>query len=224
MEKKLHKLGKYGSEETCRDEYFSVDCAREVFQYLKLYQPIKGWRYLIMEDGIPERMYYERDGVQLPEGFKEHKIKPDIPTIIIVEVNNPKNFYVILSGDDKYQETNGNAIERNSKNHRGVFEEKMCYNTDINPYVIMCAGSAFFEEDGITPNEYFEAKFRQMFPYTRNGKPYIWSRNDPHNSKKNMWNRLYLQLERFTKEQKLDIFKTVAMQSVKHYKSFLETN
>jgi hypothetical protein len=220
--KKLHKVGKYGTEETCRDENYSIECAREVFQYLKLHEPIKGWRYMIIEDGIPETMYYKRDGVPIPEGFGVHKICPDIPTIILSNVDNPDDFYTVLSGDDKYQETNGNAIERSNKNHRGVFEEKMCYNSSINPYVILCSGSAFFDEDGVTPNDYFESKFRQMFPYTKNGKPYIWSRNDPHNSSKQMWNQLYLQRERFTKEQKLDILKSVAMQSVKYYRSFLE--
>ena len=190
-ENKLHKVGKYGTKETCRDENYSIECAREVFQYLKLHEPIKGWRYMIMEDGVPETMYYKRDGVQIPEDFKVHKI-------------------------------GGNAIERSNKNHRGVFEEKMCYNSSINPYVIFCSGSAFFNKDGVTPNDYFESKFRQMFPYTKNGKPYIWSRNDPHNSSKQMWNQLYLQKERFTKEQKFDILKSVAMQSVKYYRSVLE--
>jgi hypothetical protein len=220
---KPHKVGKYGTEDTWYDENYSFECAMEIFQYLKTHEQIKGWRFVILEDGVPETMYYKRDGVSIPDDFKEHKIKPDIPTIILSEINNPDNFYVILSGDDKYQETGGNAIERNSKNHRGVFEEKMCYNTSINPYVILCSGSAFFKEDGITPNDYFESKFRQMFPYTKNGTPYIWSRNDQHNSSKQMWNQLYLQKERFTKEQKLKILKNVAIQSVKYYKSILES-
>lgn len=222
MKEALHKVGKYGTEETCLDEKNSVECALEVFQFLKIHKPIKGWSYRILEDGVSEEMYYKRDGAEIPTGFKAHKIVPDIPTIIIVENNNPYNFYVILSGDDKYQETDGNAIERNSKNHRGVFEEKMCYNTSINPYVIFCAGPGFFEEDGITTNDYFDSKFRQMFPYTRNGKPYIWTKNNPHNSLKQMWNQLYLQLQRFTKEQKIEILKNVALQSVEYYQNVLK--
>lgn len=222
MEKELHKVGKYGTEETCLDENNSIECAREIWKYLKLNEPIKGWSYRILEDGVPETMYYEREGVSIPEGFKVHRIIPDIPTIILQENKNEKNFYVVLSGDDKYQETGGNAIERSNKNHRGVFEEKMCDNCSINPYVIFCAGSAFFEKDGITINGYFESKFRQMFHYRRNGKPHIWSINEPHSSSKQMWNQLYLQRDRFTKEQKYDILKNVALESVKYYKSILK--
>lgn len=222
MEKNLHKVGKYGTEETCRDENYSFECSRKVYQYLKVNKPINGWRYMIMEEGVPETLYYKRDGVSIPSDFKEHKIIPDIPTIILLDNDNPNNFYVVLSGDDKYQETDGNAIERSNKNHRGVFEEKMCYNTSINPYVIFCSGTAFFKDDGITPNDYFESKFRQMLPYTKNGLPYIWNRNEPHSSLKQKWNQLYLQKERFTKEQKYEILKTVAVESVDYYKSILE--
>lgn len=219
---KLHRVGKYGTEETNRDENYSKECTREIYHFLRSYEPIKGYRYMILEDGVSESLYYKRDGVEIPDDFKVHKIEPDIPTIILVENNNPDNFYVILSGDDKYQETGGNAIERSSKNHRGVFEEKMCYNTNINPYVILCSGSAFVEEDGITPNDYFNAKFRQMFPYCKNGNPYIWSPSDPHDSSKEMWNQLYLQRKRYTKEEKMNILKSVAIKSSKYYRNIIE--
>lgn len=221
MENNLHKVGKYGTEETCRDENNSVECAREVYQFMKLEKPLDEWRYIILEDGVPEIMYYKRDGVKIPEDFKTHKIEPDIPTIILQNVNNPVDFYVILSGDDKYQETGGNAIERSNKNHRGVFEEKMCYNSDINPYVLFVAGSAFFKEDGVTLNAYFESKFRQMLPYTREGKPYIWSKDVPHSSFKRRWNQLYIQRERFTKEQKFETLKSVAIQSYNYVRSIV---
>ena len=222
MKDKLpYKVGKYGSKEIWKDEHNSEECSTEVFQYLKTNVNIDGYKFIILYDGVSELLYYERDGVQIPDTFKQHKIKPDIPTIILSEIKNPKNFYVVLAGDDKYQETGGNAIERSNKNHRGVFEEKMCYNSEINPYVIFCAGSAFFKDDG-TYNDYFMSKFRQMFPYTKNGKPYFWNANDEHSSYKQNWNQLYIQKNRFTKEQKLDILMNVAMESVKYYKQLLK--
>ena len=61
-----------------------------------------------------------------------------------------------------------------------------------------------------------------MLPYTKNGLPYIWNRNEPHSSLKQKWNQLYLEKERFTKEQKYEILKTVAIESVDYYKSILE--
>lgn len=221
MEKELHKVGKYGTEKTDLDERISVECSREIYQYLVLNEPINGWGYRILEDGVYEYMYYKRDGVDISD-IGLNKIKPDIPTIILYELNNPDNFYVILSGDDKYQETEGNAIERSNKNHRGVFEEKMCFNSDINPYVIFCTGPAFFGKDESKLSEYFESKFRQMLPYTRNGKAYKWNKDIPHSSFKQSWNQLYLQKERFTKEQKIKILKEVAMESVRYYKNRLE--
>ena len=219
MEQKLHKVGKYGSEETNRDENFSKECAREIYKYHKTHDPIKGYRYVLLEDGVSENLYYKRDGVIFTEGFNARKIVPDVPTIILVENDNTDNFYIVLSGDDKFQTTGGNAIERTSKNLR-VFEDKLCHNSDINPYAILCSGSSFFNEDG-TPNDYFASKFRQMFPYLRNGKPYIWQSSDEHNSHKKMWNQLYLKKDRFTKDEKMEILKTVASQSIKYYKSVL---
>lgn len=87
---------------------------------------------------------------------------------------------------------------------------------------MLCSGSAFVEEDGITPNDYFNAKFRQMFPYCKNGNPYIWSPSDPHDSSKEMWNQLYLQRKRYTKEEKMNILKSVAIKSSKYYRNIIE--
>lgn len=221
MENNIHKVGKYGSEDTCRDERNSVICAKEIFQHLTLNEPINGWKYVLLEDGVSEMLYYKRDCVKLPEGFQPHKIVPDVPTILLCQDDNPYNFYVILSGEDKYQESGGNAIERSNKNHRAVFEEKMCYNTTINPYIIFCTGPSFFAKDRVTPNEYFEAKLRQMLPYTKEGRPYVWKRSDPHSSHKQKWNQIYLKYDRFTKEEKYDIMMEVAMQSVNYYKNLL---
>jgi len=219
-ERKIKKVGGFGTEETGEDENNSKECINEIYLYLMVHHPIKGYTYRIYEN-IPERMYYERDCADnLSEYTSNNKVEPDIPAICLQSDDNPKDFYLVVSGDDKFQKTGGNAIERNMKNHRGVFEEKVCFNVDICPYVIFCCGESFIDENG-EYDGYFMAKFRQMFPYVRHGKAHVWSPDDKHSSFKNEWNRIYFKRERFTKEEKIEILKDVALNSVEYYKSFL---
>lgn len=224
-EQKIRKVGGWGTEETGKDENNSKECINEIYQYLMVHHPIKGYTYRVYES-IPERMYYERDCADnLSEYTSNNKVEPDIPAIFLQSNSNPKDFYLIISGDDKFQgkddkKKDGNAIERSMKNHRGVFEEKVCFNVDICPYVIFCCGKSFIDENGEYRGHYM-AKFRQMFPYLRHGKAHVWSPDDKHSSFKNEWNRIYFKRERFTKEEKFKILKDVALNSVEYYKSFL---
>lgn len=212
MENNIHKVGKYGTEETCKDEFISKDCARDIYNYMVVNCPINGYTYKLLENGIPVGLSFKRDGFKYDE-TKSHLVVPDIPTIILQENKNPDNFYVVLMGDDKYQSTGGNAIERLVKNHRCVCEEKLCYNSDIVPYVIFCAGESFIKEDG-TYSDYFMNKFIQMMPYG-------WDINSKYSSFKKKWNRLYLKRDRFTSEEKKKILTEVAIQSYEYYRNHL---
>lgn len=226
MGKKLKKRGKYGSYETVIDEEISKKCVNEIYQKLQVNYPIPGWEYRLLER-IPEMMYYERDinltdektQKYLNENVKGHNIEPDLPTIVLREKKNHKNFVVVLSGDDKYQDTQGNAIERSNKNHRAVFEEKMCANSDIVPYVILCSGPAFVDEDG-NYRDYLLAKIRQMMPYNINdGRPGIWTPDNKISIYKRNWNLFFMQRERFTYEQQYEILSKVAFSAVEYYKN-----
>jgi hypothetical protein len=219
MSRKLKKVGKYGSIETCNDEINSKECAMEIFNYLVVNHPIDGYTYKILESGVPEYLPYKRDNpkdYEVYDDMKKHKIVPDIPCIILQEDENPDNFYVILTGDDKYQETEGNAIERMGKNHRSFFEEKMCNNSDIVPYVVFCSGGAFLNEKNEF-SSYFASKFRQMMPYTN-----TWSYNKPHSAYKRRWNLVFVQRTRFSFDEKMRILKNVALQSVNYYSELLK--
>ena len=215
-ENRLHKVGNYGSEETCQDELNSVECAQEIYHFLVNNYPIKGYTYKILEKGIPEYLPYKRDGKDYPLDAEMHYIQPDIPAIILQEVAKPDNFYIVLSGDDKYQSTAGNAIERSNKNHRAVFEEKMCKNSDIVPYVLFLSGEAFIDENNKF-SSYFASKLRQMMPYDAE----YWDFSKPHSSFKRKWNLVFVQNERFSKETKLTVLKKVAIQAATYYKTFL---
>ena len=213
---RLHKVGNYGSEETCQDEINSVECAQEIYHFLVNNYPINGYVYKILEKGIPEYLPYKRDGYDYPVDAETHYVQPDIPAIILQEVTKPDNFYIVLSGDDKYQGTAGNAIERSNKNHRAVFEEKLCKNSDIVPYVLFLSGEAFIDENGKF-SAYFTSKLRQMMPYEAG----YWEFSKPHSSFKRKWNLVYVQNERFSKESKLTILKKVAIQAATYYKTLL---
>lgn len=224
MEKELHKVGKYGSYETNKDENISKSCAEEILFFLRNKCNINGYTYKIYENGIPEDACYKRDGRTYKEEWGTHKVCTDIPTIILEKDDDKTQFYIVLSGDDKYQETGGNAIERSNKNHRGVFEEKMCFNTDIVPYVIFCSGKSFVNEstnNEIVKNEndlnsYFFSKLREMMPYNFN-----WDKLHQHSSYKYKWNRLYVKKNRFTIEEKMSILTEVANESYEYYKDKL---
>lgn len=220
-----HKRGNWGTEATYQDEKNSVECVESIFSYLDIHRPINGFRFRLLYS-IPESLYYNRDCdfnilKEIRNSKSTHKITPDLPTIILQEIANPKNFYVVLSGDDKFQKTGGNAIERAVKNWRCVFEEKMCFNSAIVPYVIFCYGKSFIDDNNnYTP--YFEAKWRQMMPYIYEGKPIKYDYNLPHSSFKTKWNQLYIQREDFTIEQKYEILKNVACEAVDYYSTLLK--
>lgn len=219
-ERILHNVGKYGSKGTCEDEIISKECAEEIQEYLILNHPIEGYSYRVLTKGINEEMYYKRDGVELPDGFKSRKIIPDVTTIVLVKNKDTAKVYPVLSGEDKYQKTKGNAIERVCKNY-GQFSEKVCFGIGIVPYVIFCCGPGFFDESTGMVDEYFNAKFRGMMPYTFDGKPHIWSSEANHSIYRDRWNLLYLNNKRFTKEEKKEIMKAIAIASVKYYEGFL---
>lgn len=216
---KLHKVGKYGSHETYIDESNSRECIKELFTLLCNKYEINGYHYCLLNSGISDRLYYERDNAHNLEVMaKEHRIIPDITTIIIVKNGNNSIWYPIISGDDKYQETLGNAIERLGKNFKSVFWDKVCFNLPICPYVIFCSGKIWMESD------YEMNKLRQMLPYTRKGEVHLWHHQDEHGIYKDDWNELYVKDERFTKEEKYEILQEVAIASVKYYKDKFNKN
>lgn len=222
----MRKVGKYGQEGTFIDENNSVSCANEIYQYLLCHEPIKGWEYRILNHGVPEIMYYEREGAdnlgEYEEELRKHRVRTDVPTIILQEKTNPRNFYVVLSGEDKYQATKGNAIERFTKNFN-FFHNGMTCNSNINPYVLFCSGCAFFEKDKVSTGRLLESKIRESITIRNGcGNLHVWNRNDEHSSEKHKWNRVYIQYKRFTKEQKLEILMEVALDSVNHYRKKIE--
>lgn len=211
----IHKVGKYGEKETCIDENNSKMCVWRIFDLLRLHYPINGYTYKIYED-VPMYLPWQRDGGNITEAMRKACIQPDLPTIILQKNDNPLIFYVVLSGDDKSQKTKGNAIERANKNHRAFFEEKMCNNSDIVPYVLFCSGEAFITKKGTTTDYIVECKLKQMMPYG-------WESNAPHTSFKKKWNQVYLKRERFTYEEKFEILKNIAEESVKYYENYLKS-
>jgi len=217
------KVGKYGDEGVYTDEQISKKCTKDVFYYLNVNEPIKGWHYLLLEDGFPEKYYYDRDNCCMEESDKNElgKIYPDLNTIIIVNNNNPNDFRVIVSGDDKSQDTDGNAIERSSKNHRCVFEEKIMYGEEINPYIIFCKGDGVIDDNGII-NSNFKTKFRQMMPYFYKGKPHCFNFSESHSIFKNEWNLVYIKKNSFTEKEKFEIIKNVAVMSINYYRTKLQ--
>lgn len=211
------KRGKYGTSETYNDEIISKECTGEIYQYLDAYEVIDGYEYVFLEKGITEYMYYKRDNSTGILPTKERKIESDIPSIILRNKNNKNEWYLILSGEDKYQDTLGNAIERTAKNFNATFE-KICFNSDICPYPIFCAGKAFVNKNGEI-NDYILSKFREMLPYCQNGIPHIWNPSDIHTSFKKEWNRICFSQKRFTKDEKFNILMEIAEQSVAYLKN-----
>lgn len=216
----LHKVGKYGSIDTCIDENNSSEIVERIFDKLYLRKDIPGYRFNILRDGISEELLWKRDNLDV-SSYNGRTIKPDSPTIILQEKKNLENFYIVLSCEDKYQETSGNAIERTSKNFN-FFHNHLTNNCDINPYVLFIAGPAFFSKNKLSPNEYFVSKFREMLPYIKEGKPRIWYPSESHSIYKSKWDLIFLQEERFSQKQKEDILTEVAFASVDYYQGYLK--
>lgn len=222
--KQYHKVGKHGSEETDKDERNSKECIFEIFEKCQEDYPIKGYGYRLV-DKIRDDRVYKRD-IKGYEGNATYGIMPDGKAIILENNKDPmKEWYLFLSIEDKFQKTDGNAIERAAKNFI-VMYEKVTRNSDVCPYVIFCSGEAFVDECGNKSN-YFNAKWRQILPDTNvDNDVIIRHYDDPHTPFKNgkdLWNLLYIQNDRFTYEDKLKyLIEEVVNPSYEYFKEKLE--
>lgn len=216
----FHPIGRYGSEETCKDEAISKACMKVIFNFLNEKDLIKGYHLELNSSKVLMDIYSKKFNLDTPSWMLGHGVDPDIPTLFLVSNDNPNEKHVLCTGDDKYQNTGGNAIERVAKNYN-FFLNYLTYGTDINPYVIFCCGGSFLNESN-EPKSYFWAKLLQTFKFTKEGKPNIfWSFNSNHSSDKNNWNQLYVQRERFTVEQKIEVLLNVINESIEYYKTVL---
>lgn len=103
-------------------------------------------------------------------------------------------FHVVLTGEDKYQDTQGNAIERLAKNLNMV--AKMCKHEGICPYAVFAAGDL--------ATDYMMGKFMEMCPFDEyRGKAVLYDKDSKHTSfKTERWNRFYFSQERFSREKR----------------------
>ena len=217
----LHQVGYYGSRETCKDEEISKACMETIFKFLNEKDLIKGYHLeLTQYGGVPMEIFHKKFNLELPEWITRHRIHPNVPTLYLVSNDNPNEKHILCSGDDKYRSTGGNAIERVAKNYN-FFLNYLTYGSQINPYVIFVCGDSFLDEKN-EPKPYFWAKLLQTFKFTKEGKPNIfWSFNSEHSSDKDNWNQVYVQKERFTSSQKLEILLNVINESIEYYKTIL---
>ena len=218
--KVFHQIGRYGSEETCKDEATSKACMKVIYDSLNGKELIKGYHLELNYGKVLMEIFSKKFNLSTPTWMNGHGIDPDIPTLFLVSNDNPNEKHVLCTGDDKYQNSGGNAIERVAKNYN-FFLNYLTYNSDINPYVVFCCGGSFLNENN-EPKSYFWAKLLQTFKFTKDGKPNIfWSFYSDHSSDKNNWNQLYIQRERFTAEQKINILLNVINESIEYYKTIL---
>lgn len=219
-EEVLHKVGKWGSVETNRDEIFSKDIVTHIYEDLCAYCPIDGYEYVLWES-IEEAAYYSRDIEGFtPFGQPFGKIKPDSFAIVLRSINNPKNWYLVLCAEDKNQETNGNAIERFAKNYN-VMRSLVCGRTEILPYIIFCSGEGLVGKIDGEFNDYMERKFRQTIGYVDDMHPSVWTVKTEHSIFKKKWNLAYVKKDRFTYEEKKDAMVSAAQAAVKYYSAIL---
>lgn len=216
----LHQIGRYGSEETCKDEATSKACMNVIFNFLKTENIIDGY-HLELENGkVMMDIYNKKNDLKVPSWMKGHGVCPDLPTLFLVSDENPNKKYILCTSDDKYQNTGGNAIERVAKNYN-FFLNCLTDDVNINPYVVFVCGGSFLNENN-EPKTYFWAKLLQTFKFTKGGKPNMfWSFDSEHSSDKSNWNQLYVQRERFNSKQKIEILLNVISESIDYYKTIL---
>lgn len=211
----LHKVGKYGSKETDKDERFSREIVEDIYYDLKVNYPINGFDYYYWEH-IDESSYYKMLDQSIDTSSLTSSIVPDSGSIILRSNEDINTWYLVLSAEDKNQSSSGNAIERFAKNYN-VMDGKICHNSEILPYVLFCSGEGLCTEERTLRN-HIESKFRQILPCFKNGRPYIWSVEQKHTMYKNGWNLVYTKDKRFSYEEKREILYKVAKDVVEYYK------
>ena len=203
-----------GRTETYEDEQRSKKCVEVTMDWLiEEDMTIKGYHYETW-DKIRDDRYFQRE-IPGYESNEKFGIISDSPTIVLVSDENPyKEWYVVLTIEDKFQKTDGSAIER-VKNFNYFFE-KLTRNSDVCPYIYFFAGP-------MVAKDIMERKFRQALPDTdKYGNVYKRTFTDKHTPYKDeRWNLFYAQVERFTFEQKIAIVKEVVSECYRYYKEKL---
>ena len=212
----LHKVGKWGSIETNRDEIFSKDIVSHIYEDLCAFCPIDGYEYVLWET-IEETAYYSRDISGFSDSTNTYgKIVPDSYVIVLRSINNPKEWHLVLCAEDKNQETKGNAIERFAKNYN-VMRNLVCGGTEILPYLIFCTGEGLVGGVDGEFNDYMERKFRQTIGYVDENHPSVWSVKTEHSIFKKRWNMAFVKKEHFTYDEKKEALVNAVQASVKYY-------
>lgn len=213
MEKILINGG-FGSEETKQDEEITKICMDEIFEYCCVNFNFENYHFRRM-DSLSEKYVYKHNGFNCDE-LDNHRVVPDGGVILLVNNENENIWFLIASAEDKYQQTNGNAIERYTKNFN-FFYNDVTMHSPLLPYILFCKGS-FIDDDG-SVNNFLHSKIRISIPKTY---PVIWNVNNPNTSFKERWNRIYMKKESFTKEEKYNVLLNTVLESIKHYSTFLK--
>lgn len=190
--------GGYGSVESLIDENITKEAMINVFDFLTLNYYIEGYHFKFI-DCISEKYIYKRNGYKHLDNVINHNICPDGGIILLINDNDDNDFHVIVTAEDKYQDsTNGNACERYLKNF-DVFERHATYGDDINPYILFFKGSFLNEEN--EENEFLLSKLRMSLPHNPiNG---LWDINKKNSSFKNKWNQCYFKRNSFEYNEKI---------------------
>lgn len=211
--------GKYGTFETEKTEKESVECVNEIYNMLindPKYQ-FENYEYKIL-DKLNTKMGARRDNPNyVCDETDKHYIIPDSPTIILLDKKNPKNFYMVLTCEDKYQKTMGNAIERLGKNFN-LINNSFCSNVSILPYIFFYSGKAFFKNNSF--NTFIEQKLYSIF-INLGGNIYEWSAKNVKSIHKKNWNLCYFKKDSFTIDEKRAILKENIEKIIAFYKTML---
>jgi hypothetical protein len=214
MEKVLTNGG-HGSIESRNDEEISKLCMLEILEYCHLNFHFENYHFKYLSS-LSEKYVYEHNGF-ICENINNHKIVPDGGIILLVNNDDEKKWFLVATVEDKKQDsTNGNAIERYTKNFNFFFND-VSLNNQIAPYILFCKGS-FVNDDG-TINDFLHSKLRISIPKI---PPTLWDVRNPNTSFKNCWNRVYMKKDSFTKEEKYSILLETVIESINYYKIFLK--
>ena len=190
MEKVLTNGG-HGSIESRNDEEISKLCMLEILEYCHLNFHFENYHFKYLSS-LSEKYVYEHN-------------------------DDEKKWFLVATVEDKKQDsTNGNAIERYTKNFNFFFND-VSLNNQIAPYILFCKGS-FVNDDG-TINDFLHSKLRISIPKV---PPTLWDVRNPNTSFKNNWNRVYMKKDSFTKEEKYSILLETVIESINYYKIFLK--
>lgn len=196
-----------------QDEELTRKCMYDVFIHCSLTYNFDGYSF-VYNKKVNEKTIYDICGYDT-NGIDNHDIEPDGGVIFLVNDKNINEKYLILSSEDKKQDSNGNACERFTKNFN-FFYNYVTNNIDINPYVLFFRGS--FINDDNTVNKFLHSKIRISLPKTS----VIWNVNNTNTSFKCKWNRIYMKRNAFNEEEKYNILLTTAIESIKYYESILK--